>query len=38
MNRIVDLYKAVYELCTEDTFIIEIMKELGFEQRGGKVK
>ena len=32
MDKIVDLNKTVYELCTEDTFIIEIMKELGFEQ------
>ena len=38
MKKIVDFNKTVYELCTEDTFIIEIMKELGFEQRGGKVK
>lgn len=32
MKKIVDFNKIVYELCTEDRFIIEIMKELGFEQ------
>ena len=32
MEKIVDFNKTVYELCTEDSFIIEIMKELGFEQ------
>ena len=32
MKKIVDFNKTVYELCTEDPFIIEIMKELGFEQ------
>ena len=32
MKKIVDFNKTVYELCIEDRFIIEIMKELGFEQ------
>jgi hypothetical protein len=32
MNKSVDFTKTVYELCTEDPFVIEIMKELGFEQ------
>ena len=32
MKKIVDFNKTVYELCTEDPFIIEIMKEQGFEQ------
>ena len=32
MKRIVDFNKTIYELCTEDPFIIEIMKEQGFEQ------
>ena len=32
MKKIVDFNKTVYELCTEDRFVIEIMKELGFEQ------
>lgn len=32
MKKIVNFNKTIYELCTEDTFIIEIMKELGFEQ------
>lgn len=32
MSKTIDLSKTVYELCTEDPSIIEIMKELGFEQ------
>jgi hypothetical protein len=32
MKKIVDFNKTIYELCTEDPFIIEIMKEQGFEQ------
>ncbi|WP_338471440.1 DUF1858 domain-containing protein [Niallia sp. XMNu-256] len=32
MKKMVDMTKSVYELCTEDPFIIEIMKELGFER------
>jgi Domain of unknown function (DUF1858) len=32
MKKIVDFNKTIYELCTEDPFIIGIMKEQGFEQ------
>ncbi|WP_428910502.1 DUF1858 domain-containing protein [Niallia sp. Krafla_26] len=32
MDKVVDFDKTVYELCTEDSFIIEIMTELGFEK------
>ena len=32
MERQVDFQKTVYDLCEEDPFVIEIMKELGFEQ------
>jgi len=32
MEKVIDFEKTVYELCTQDAFIIEIMKELGFEQ------
>ena len=32
MEKFVDFDKTVYELCTEDPFMIEIMKELGFER------
>ena len=32
MEKIIDFQKTVYELCKEDPFVIEIMKELGFEQ------
>lgn len=32
MEKIVDFQKTVYDICTEDPFIIEIMKELGFDQ------
>ena len=32
MERQIDFQKTVYELCEEDPFVIEIMKELGFEQ------
>ena len=28
----IDFQKTIYELCEEDPFVIEIMKELGFEQ------
>jgi hypothetical protein len=32
VERQIDFQKTVYELCEEDPFVIEIMKELGFEQ------
>jgi hypothetical protein len=32
MSKIIDFTKTVYELCKEDPQVIEIMKELGFEQ------
>ena len=32
MEELSTLIKQVYELCTEDSFMIEIMKELGFEK------
>jgi len=32
MKKIIDFQKSVYDLCTEDPFVIEIMIELGFEQ------
>lgn len=32
MDKVVDFEKSVYELCTEDPLIIEIMTELGFEK------
>jgi len=30
--KVIDLNKTVYELCKDDPQIIEIMRELGFEQ------
>ncbi len=32
MEKTIDFQKTVYEICTEDSFVIEIMKELGFDQ------
>ena len=32
MEKIIDFQKTVYELCKDDPIVIEIMKELGFEQ------
>ncbi|MGI6332669.1 MAG: DUF1858 domain-containing protein [Zhaonellaceae bacterium] len=32
MIKTIDFSKTVYELCKEDPQVIEIMKELGFEQ------
>ena len=32
MEKIVDFQKTIYDLCTEEPFTIEIMKELGFDQ------
>lgn len=32
MDKIIDFQKTVYEICTEDPFVTEIMKELGFDQ------
>ena len=32
MPKVIDLNKTVYELCKDDPQIIEIMRELGFEQ------
>lgn len=32
MSKIIDFNKSVNELCTEDPFVIEVMKEIGFEQ------
>ncbi|HHW48595.1 MAG TPA: DUF1858 domain-containing protein [Clostridiaceae bacterium] len=32
MTKAIDFSKTVYELCKEDPQVIEIMKELGFEQ------
>jgi len=32
MTKTVDFTKTVYELCREDSRVIEIMKEIGFEQ------
>lgn len=32
MEKIIDFQKSVYELYEEDSFVIEIMKELGFGQ------
>lgn len=32
MSKMIDFNKTVNELCTEDPFVIEIMKEIGFEQ------
>lgn len=32
MGKTIDLNKSVYELCTEDSFVMEVMKELGFDK------
>lgn len=32
LNKVIDLNKTVNELCTEDPAVIDIMKEIGFEQ------
>jgi hypothetical protein len=32
LSKLIDFNKTVNELCTEDPFVIEIMKEIGFEQ------
>lgn len=32
MSRTLDLSKTVYELCKDDPQLVEIMKELGFDQ------
>jgi len=32
MEKAIDFSKTVYELCKEDPQVIEVMKELGFEQ------
>jgi len=32
MEKAIDFSKTVYELCKEDLQVIEVMKELGFEQ------
>ncbi|KAA9017042.1 DUF1858 domain-containing protein [Niallia endozanthoxylica] len=32
MEKIIDFQKTVYEICTEDAFVMEVMKELGFDQ------
>jgi len=32
MEKVIDFQKTVYEICTEDSFVMEIMKELGFDQ------
>jgi hypothetical protein len=32
MNKMIDFNKTVNELCIEDPFVIEVMKEIGFEQ------
>lgn len=31
MSKIIDLSKTVYEICTEDPEVVDIMRELGFE-------
>lgn len=31
MNKVIDLSKTVYEICTEHPEVIAIMQELGFE-------
>ncbi|MCX7749304.1 MAG: DUF1858 domain-containing protein [Clostridia bacterium] len=36
MSKIIDFSKTVYEVCKEDNEVIEIMKELGFEQIANK--
>jgi len=32
MSKILDLSRTVYELCSKDPQVTEIMRELGFEQ------
>lgn len=32
MNKVIDLSKSVYEICTKDPEVIEIMKEIGFDK------
>jgi hypothetical protein len=32
MSKMIDLSKSVYELCKGDPQVIEIMKEIGFDQ------
>ncbi|NWL86025.1 MULTISPECIES: DUF1858 domain-containing protein [unclassified Paenibacillus] len=32
MGKVIDLSKTVYELCSSDPEVIEVMAELGFEQ------
>lgn len=32
MGKVIDLRKTVYELCSSDLEVIEVMAELGFEQ------
>ncbi|WP_071396507.1 DUF1858 domain-containing protein [Bacillus tuaregi] len=32
MEKTIDFQKTVYEICTEDPNVMEIMKELGFDQ------
>jgi len=32
MGKVIDLRKTVYELCSSDPEVIEVMAELGFEQ------
>ena len=31
MGKQIDIFKSVYEICTENPDVIEIMKSLGFE-------
>lgn len=31
MNKVIDLSKSVYEICIENPEVIDIMKDLGFE-------
>lgn len=31
MSKTIDLSKSIYEICKDDPKVIEIMKELGFE-------
>jgi hypothetical protein len=32
MDKIIDLKKSVYDLCKESSEVMEILKELGFDQ------
>lgn len=32
MGKVIDLRRTVYELCSSDPEVIEVMAELGFEQ------